>query len=109
VRYEVELEHAALLDAHGMDHLDLSGITADKRPVTQAIAADLHDHHGAAGIRFPSRLDGNACVVIFEGRGQLEIVADPVQLTDPAPPALQTVCAGWRLALQPARALADHD
>jgi len=109
VRYELELEHAALLDAHGMDHLDLSQITADKRPVTQTIAADLHDRLGAAAIRFPSRLDGNACLVIYEDRGRLDIVAGPVALTDPAPPALQTVCAGWRLALQPATALVDHE
>jgi hypothetical protein len=109
VRYEVELEHAALIDAHGMDHLDLSQITADKRPVTQTIAADLHDRLGAAAIRFPSRLDGNACVVVFEGRGGLEIVAESVALTDPAPPALQTVCAGWRLALEPAVALIDRE
>jgi RES domain-containing protein len=109
VRYEVELEHTTLLDTHGMDHLDLSQITAEKRPVTQTIAADLHDRLGAAAIRFPSRLDGNACLVLFEGRGHLEIVAEPVALTDPAPPALQTVCAGWRLALQPAAALVDRE
>ena len=36
-----------------MDHLDRSHITADKRPVTQTIAADLHDRRGAAGIRSP--------------------------------------------------------
>lgn len=109
VRYEVELEHATLLDAHGMDHLDLAQITADKRSVTQTIAADLHDRLGAAAIRFPSRLDGNACVVVFEGRGRLEIVSEPLALTDPAPPALVTVCAGWRLALQPAEALVDRE
>ena len=86
VRYEVELEHAALLDAHGMDHLDLSQITADARHATQTIAADLHDGLGAAGIRLPSRLDGNACVVVFEA-----------------------VCAGWRLALEPAVALVDRE
>jgi hypothetical protein len=63
VRYQVELEHAALLDAHGMDHLALSQITPDTRPLT------------------------NACVVLFEGRGGLAIVAEPVALTDPAPPA----------------------
>jgi hypothetical protein len=68
IRYEVELEHATLLDAHGMDHLDLAQITADKRSVTQTIAADLHDRLGAAAIRFPSRLDANARVVVFEGR-----------------------------------------
>ena len=44
-------EHAALLDAHGMDHLDLAQITADKRRVTQTLAADLHDRHG--GRRHP--------------------------------------------------------
>lgn len=47
--------------------------------------------------------------VVFEGRGQLEIVAEPVALTDPAPPALQTVCAGWRLALEHAVALVDRE
>lgn len=109
IRYEVELEHAAVLDAHGMDHLDLSEITAEKRPVTQTIAADLHDRLGAAAIRFPSRLDGNACLVVFEDRRRLEIIAELIALTDPAPPALQTVCAGWRLALEPAGALVDHD
>jgi len=46
---------------------------------------------------------------MFEGRGRLEILAVPVALTDPAPPALQNVCAGWRLALQPATALVDHE
>jgi hypothetical protein len=108
IRYEVEFEHAALLDAHGMDHLDLSQITADKRAVTQTIAADVHDRHGVAAIRFPSRLDGNACLVVFEDRGRLEVIAGPIALTDPAPLALQTVCAGWRLALDPAPAVVDH-
>ena len=71
VRCEVELEHATLLGTHGMDHLGLSQITADTRPVTQTIAADRHDRLSAAGIRSP-RLDGNACVVVFEDRGGLE-------------------------------------
>lgn len=92
-----------------LDRLDLSEITADNRPVTQTIAADLHDRLGAAGIRFPSRLDGNACLVVFEERGRLEILADRVELIDPAPAALQTVCAGWRLALQPATALVESE
>ncbi|MCW2957333.1 MAG: hypothetical protein JWP18_136 [Solirubrobacterales bacterium] len=31
-----------------LDHLDTSAITLSKRVVTQTIAADLHDRHGAA-------------------------------------------------------------
>jgi hypothetical protein len=46
---------------------------------------------------------------VFEGRGGLEIVAAPVALTDPAPAALQIVCAGWRLALEPAMALVNRE
>jgi hypothetical protein len=69
--------------------------------MTQTIAADVHDRHGAAAIRFPSRLDGNACLVVFEDRGRLEVIAEPIALTDPAPLALQTVRARWRLALDP--------
>jgi RES domain-containing protein len=80
VRYEVELHHAELLDTHGMDHLDLSEITAQRRTVTQTIAADLHDRLGASGVRFPSRLDGNPCIALFEGRGALDVVAEPVAL-----------------------------
>lgn len=101
VRYELERAHAALLAEYEMDHLDLSEATAKLRLVTQTIAADVYDRLGAAGIRFPSRLDGNACVVVFEGRGTVGLVAESVALTDPAPPALQNVCAGWRLTLEP--------
>jgi len=72
------------------------------------IASDLHDRLGATGVRFPSRLDSNACVVVFEGRGALEAVAVPIALTDPAPPALQNVCAAWRLPLEPATALIER-
>jgi hypothetical protein len=44
----------------------------------------------------------------LEDRARLEIIAEPIPLTDPAPAALQTVCAGWRLALEPAAAIVDH-
>jgi hypothetical protein len=85
-----------------MDHLDLSEITAKLRPVTQTIAAYAHDSLGAAGARFPSSLDGNACVALFEGRGTLEIIGDAVALIDPAPRALRKVCTGWHLEMEPA-------
>jgi hypothetical protein len=57
----------------------------------------------AKWFRFPSRLDGNACLVIFEGLGRLELTADPVPLTDPAPQAVA------RLPLEPAAASVDHN
>lgn len=57
---------------------------------------------GVAGVRFPSSLDGNACVALFEGRDALEIIGDAVALTDPAPRALRKVCTGWHLEMEPA-------
>jgi hypothetical protein len=108
--YEIEQHRVALLDEHGLDHLDLSAVTSRQRLVTQTIATDLHDRLGAASIRFPSKHDGNPCVAVFEGRGTLEQTDDPViLLTDPAPEALLNVCAGWRLALEPAEALVPRE
>jgi hypothetical protein len=41
----------ALVDHHGLDHLDLSAVTSKQRSITQTIATDLHDQLGAAAIR----------------------------------------------------------
>jgi hypothetical protein len=101
VRQTVEQRHLALLAEHGLDHLDLHEITTSRRTITQTIAAELYDN-GAAAVRFPSRIDGGACVALFEERGALELVAGPVALTDPAPAALTAVAADWQLALEPA-------
>jgi hypothetical protein len=109
VRNDIEQEYIALLVQHDLDHLDMNAITLSKRVVTQTIAADLHDKHGAAAVRFPSKHDGNACVAIFEKRGGLLAAADPISLTDPPPAPLQTVCAGWKLELEPAAASIQVD
>lgn len=101
VRHQVERRHAALLHEHGMRHLDLSEITSSRRAVTQTIAADLHDEEGAAGIRFPSRLDGEPCLALFEGRSKLIIADTPIGLADPAPTTLLDICAAWHLPLEP--------
>lgn len=101
VRQTVEQRHVQLLAAHGLDHLDLHEITTARRAITQTIAAELYDG-GAAAVRFPSRIDGRACVALFEGRGTLELVEGPVVLTDPAPAPLITVAEDWQLALEPA-------
>ena len=63
---------------------ELHEITTSRRAITQTIAADLFDR-GAGAVRFPSRLDGSACVTLFEGRGTASSAGDTVALTDPPP------------------------
>jgi hypothetical protein len=102
-RQQIEDRHEGLLVDHGLEHLDLREITTDRRVVTQTIAADLFDH-GAAAVRFPSRLDGNACIALFDGRGAAQLAGTVVALTDPAPPPLVTVTGQWTLELEAAPA-----
>jgi hypothetical protein len=100
-RQEIEDRHEGLLVDHRLEHLDLHEITTDRRVVTQTIAGDLFDR-GAAAVRFPSRLDGNACIALFEGRGVAHLAGNVVALTDPAPSPLVTVSGQWKLDLEAA-------
>ena len=84
--------------------LDLHEITTSRRAITQTIAADLSDQ-GASALRFPSRLDGNACVALFEDHGTATAAGDVVALTEPPPEPLTNVTAPWRLVLEPAPAI----
>ena len=102
-RQAIEDRHVALLVEHGLEHLDLHEITTSRRVITQTIAADLFDR-GASAVRFPSRLDGNACVALFEKRGTISAAGDPIALTDPPPEQLTNVTTSWGLALEPAPA-----
>ena len=65
-RQEIEDRHVELLLEHDLQHLDLHEITTSRRAITQTITADLFDR-GVGAVRFPSRLDGNACLALFEG------------------------------------------
>ena len=103
-RQEIEDRDLDLLLEHGLQHLDLHEITTSRRRVTQTIAADLFDG-GASAVRFPSRLDGNACVALFEDRGTVIPAGDVIALTDPPPEPLTNVTAPWRLMLEPAPAI----
>jgi hypothetical protein len=105
-RHELERRHAQLLRDHRLAHLDLHQITTSRRPVTQRIAADAYDRLNASAIRFPSKLDGHPCLAIFEHRGELVEARPPLNLSDPPVEALQTVCAVWRLPLEPCPAAA---
>jgi hypothetical protein len=73
---DLRRRHVALLVEHGLEHLDLHEITTSRRVITQTIAADLFDR-GASAVRFPSRLDGNACVALFEKHGTISAAGDP--------------------------------
>lgn len=101
-RQAVERRYAALLTEHGMAHLDLGEITTKRRPVTQAIAGHLLRNHDAAAIRFPSCLDGSACVVVYESRCDVVEAGEAISLCDPAPEVLARVCAEWDIAMEPA-------
>ena len=102
-RQEIEHRHVELLLEHDLQHLDLHEITTSRRAITQTIAADLFDR-GAGAVRFPSRLDGNACVALFEGRGTASLAGDLIALTDPPPEPLTNVTTPWGLMLEPAPA-----
>lgn len=102
-RQDIEDRHLALLVDHGLKHLDLHEITTQRRVVTQTIAGELFDR-GAAAVRFPSRLDGNPCIALFEGRGIPHRAADLLAPTDPPPSALSMVTNQWNLALAAAPA-----
>jgi hypothetical protein len=58
-------------------------------------------------VRFPSRLDGKACVAIFENRGTVTAAGEPIVLTDPPPEPLTNVTVPWGLVLEPAPAAGD--
>jgi hypothetical protein len=60
-------------------------------------------------VRFPSRLDGNACVALFESRGSAILNGAVVALTDPPPDPLINVARPWRLVLEPAAGSSDAD
>lgn len=101
VRQDLEIRHAHLLVEHGMNHLDLHEITSSRRIITQTIAAQIYDQ-GACGIRFPSRLNGQPCLALIEGRAAVLQAGPIVALTDPPVSPLAEVAAIWGLELAPA-------
>lgn len=100
VRVDLERRHAALLAAHGMDHLDLSELRSRTRIVTQTISRDLYER-AYSGVAFASNIDGRRCFALFEGRATLEAEGAPIALHHDLE-ALRTVTAELGLRL-------DHD
>jgi RES domain-containing protein len=102
----LEERHAALLQQHGVGRLDLHEITTRRRELTCAIATWAYDEEGVGVVRYPSSIDLSAtpCYALIEGRARLEPAGDAIPLTDPPPPALEHVAAGWGIPLAPAPA-----
>jgi hypothetical protein len=78
--------------------LDLTDISSRNRALTQALARALYDD-GAAGVRYPSNIEGWPCVALLEGRARLE----PSGVNDTALPAARqlvpSVCNELALTL----------
>ena len=97
VRRDLEHRHAALLETHGIAHLDISQLRSDQRFVTQTIARGLF-RQGASGILYRSNIDSERCFALFETQAYLEPDGEAVPLTDPIPELLQ-ICDEFNLAL----------
>lgn len=80
LRRDLERDLANLLHEHDVEHLDATQLTSVNRTVTQAISHTLY-HWDYAGITFPSNLDLEPCLALFEGRGRVELDGDVVPLT----------------------------
>lgn len=102
-RHQLEQRHAALLSAHGMDHLDIAAIRGRTRIVTQTIGRSLYEA-GAGGVAFGSNHDDQPCYALFEGHAQLQADPhkhkEPLELT-PELDILQQVCDEWGLRVEP--------
>lgn len=97
LRNEFERRHTELLEAHGMDHLDISEVRSHERLVTQTLSRWLFDQ-GAAGIVYGSNLDNLSCVALFEGRASVAAEGEPEPLIK-TPPELLRVCEEFGLTL----------
>ena len=82
--------HAALPTESGPDDLNISAIRSGTRIVTQTIRRDLYQR-GAAGLRLRSNLDDRRCIVLFQGRAELQPDGNPIPLTGDVRELL-TVC-----------------
>lgn len=101
VRDALECEHAGLLAAHGMEHLNIAEIRSRTRIVTQTISRSLYEQ-GAGGVAFGSNHDNQPCYALFEGHARLITAADAelVELSEELE-ILRQVCTEWQLQIEP--------
>jgi RES domain len=81
LRRQFERQHADLLVAHGMQHLDISEVRSRDRIVTRTLSRFVFER-GAAGILYRSNLDDLPCVALFERRAALTADGEAEALAD---------------------------
>jgi hypothetical protein len=97
VRERIAHDHPDFLERHGIRRLDLDVIQAGRRELTQPLGRYLYDQ-GAAGILYPSKLDG-LCAALFERRAKLVAAGKPERLANPIP-ELEQACRDLVLLLE---------
>lgn len=97
LRRTFEQKHAELLDAHGIDHLDIAQVRSRQRILTQSFSRWLFNR-GASGILYRSNLDDLPCVALFEGRATLTPSGEADAIIE-LPVELVEVCREYELTL----------
>lgn len=100
VRAGLEERLHDLLIGQRISRLDLNEVQGNRRKVTQAIARALFER-GEAGILYQSRLDGQVCCALFEGRALLIPEGEATLLSAPVP-ELEQVCGEFGLDVESA-------
>jgi hypothetical protein len=80
----VERWFTETLDTFDIERLATTDITDHRRrPFTQALSRAFYTypHETVAGVVYPSNVDAPACLAIFEGRGRLQRLGEPVPVT----------------------------
>jgi hypothetical protein len=98
VREQIARRYPWLLQEHGAEHLDRDVIQGPNRELTQVLGKLLYGE-GAAGVLYPSKLDG-ICAALFERRARLIHAGRREVLTDPIP-EFQQACDHLHLAFDP--------
>jgi hypothetical protein len=81
VRRDLERRYARALRGFGLVNLDLAELQSRSRELTQFLAGELF-REGAAGVFYPSNVDGKSCIALFEGRARLEPAGEPIPLKE---------------------------
>lgn len=98
VRERIARTYPEFLERHGLRRLDLDVIQTGRRELTQALGRLLYEQ-GAAGLLYPSKLDG-LCAALFERRARLVAAGKPERLTRSVA-ELEQACRDFGLVLEP--------
>jgi len=81
VRGDLERRYSRTLLDLGLVNLDFAELQSRSRELTQFLAGELY-RKGAAGVLYPSNLNGQPCAALFEGNARLEPMGEPIPLKE---------------------------